>query len=124
MTLRDRQGAQQPDFSIYQQIDVVLADLIRENQRLKKEIEILRAGVPGRDSQCSPTAPTDGGSAFPYATANRTQAHGMTLRDYFASHAMQALVSTRPWDEQPSPMVFAEWAYGVADAMLIQRDRK
>ena len=46
--------------------------------------------------------------------------NGMTLRDYFAAKAMQALISARcyPWDKQvPS------YAYNIADAMLAVRDR-
>ena len=61
-----------------------------------------------------------GGPAFP-----RTQwpnESGMTLRDYFAAKAMQAILS-RPMDEdeeEDNPFL-ARLAYGVADAMLMER---
>ena len=42
--------------------------------------------------------------------------HGMTLRDYFAAKAMQALVKTNYFDST------AEMAYEMADAMLKARE--
>ena len=46
---------------------------------------------------------------------------GMTLRDYFAAKAMQALVNAN-WTETHLP-AGAKWAYLMADAMLTERDR-
>jgi hypothetical protein len=58
--------------------------------------------------------PTDGGPAFPRTQwPNET---GMTLRDYFAAKAMQALVQGNYFD------VTAKQAYMMADAMLKARE--
>ncbi len=54
-----------------------------------------------------------GGPAFPTDTA--TVQYGMTLRDYFAAKAMQALLPTNYIDAN------AVLAYRVADAMLRAR---
>lgn len=45
---------------------------------------------------------------------------GMTLRDYFASKAMQANAN----DYQDTPKHMAERAYEIADAMLHQRNKE
>lgn len=45
---------------------------------------------------------------------------GMTLRDYFASKAMQGLVASA--DEQMTPSNIARAAYLMADAMLKARE--
>lgn len=45
---------------------------------------------------------------------------GMTLRDYFAAKAMQAVLELRPTEEDP--LVIAEAAYDMADAMLKTRE--
>lgn len=73
-----------------------------------------------------------GGPAFPtdYTTDVFRQDKlntGMTLRDYFAAKAMQAAISTAggPFmfrDSGIEPHI-AEMAYGVADAMLAERDK-
>jgi hypothetical protein len=59
----------------------------------------------------------DGGAAFPVA--------GMTLRDYFAAHAMQALITglaaARPDNWRSSDQWAPAQAYMVADAMLKAR---
>jgi hypothetical protein len=58
----------------------------------------------------------DGGPAFPRTGwPNET---GMTLRDYFAAKAMQALI---PSGQTVDSMKYAESAYAVADAMLKAR---
>lgn len=63
-------------------------------------------------------------SAFPYAIGNKG-AFGMTLRDYFAAKAMQAMISTANapclggLDGYES--VTAGKAYNIADAMLEAR---
>lgn len=65
----------------------------------------------------------DGGPAFPVQDAASWQAHGMTLRDYFAAKAMLGLMH---WDALPAgdfPHAAAE-AYELADAMLAQRDKE
>ena len=52
--------------------------------------------------------------AFP---SGDSQTYGMTLRDYFAAAAMQALVA----DLVPDPC--AAMAYQYADAMLLERNK-
>ena len=63
-----------------------------------------------------------GGPAFPvlhWISGESTGAEeGMTLRDYFAAKAMQALVST---GETDSPII-SQASYIVADAMLKVRE--
>lgn len=46
---------------------------------------------------------------------------GMTLRDYFAAKAMQALIGCA--DITATPAVFAHQSYIVADAMMKERER-
>lgn len=46
--------------------------------------------------------------------------HGMTLRDYFAAHALQGLLAV-PVDSPPGPDLYARAAYLMADAMLKER---
>lgn len=45
----------------------------------------------------------------------------MTLRDYFAAKAMQAMLSNQEWNHWSSEQ-HAEHAYGVADEMLRARE--
>ncbi len=63
----------------------------------------------------------DGGFAFPMeatdATAWKDCNQGMTLRDYFAAKALQAIA-----DPCHSPELFANRAYEIADAMLRARE--
>jgi hypothetical protein len=48
---------------------------------------------------------------------------GMTLRDYFAAHAMQGMMAMPlPDMEDDAPKFLAKTAYGIADAMLKARD--
>ena len=68
-----------------------------------------------------------GGPAFP--TENEAQTgcstwryEGMTLRDYFAAKAMQAIVSNSA-EVNPSFDAIAEDAYMQADAMLKARNQ-
>jgi hypothetical protein len=60
-----------------------------------------------------------GGPAFPVGNAN-----GMSLRDYFAAKAMQAMLSSPncPMDVRESKL--AMQAYSTADAMLEAREKK
>lgn len=46
---------------------------------------------------------------------------GMTLRDYFAAKAMQAMLSNQEWNHWSTEQ-HAEHAYGVADVMLKARE--
>lgn len=46
---------------------------------------------------------------------------GMSLRDYFAAKAMQAMVSVPDFDM--SHESYADWAYRQADAMLKAREQ-
>ncbi len=60
--------------------------------------------------------PADGGAAFPVAHSYLIQS-GMSLRDYLAAKAMQALAHGNYFDAT------ARQAYMIADAMLKARDR-
>jgi hypothetical protein len=59
-----------------------------------------------------------GGPAFPTATLAQKTEGGMTLRDYFAAKAMQALITVQFQTKQAQS---AETAYEWADAMLKAR---
>jgi hypothetical protein len=66
--------------------------------------------------------PADGGPAFPKLTQDErwktfTSTGGMSLRDYFAAKAMQALAQGNYFD------VTARQAYMIADAMLKAREQ-
>ena len=67
----------------------------------------------------------DGGRAFPKPCdecnhdSSIHEQQGMTLRDYFAAKAMQALISKINDDKQ-----IAKSSYFLADAMLKERERE
>ena len=64
----------------------------------------------------------DGGRAFPAAATVTTFASsGMSLRDYFAAHAVQAMLSDSNWREDMSFKDTAYAAYKQADEMLEAR---
>lgn len=75
----------------------------------------------------------DGGQAFPTPeTDGYHPVPGMSLRDYFAAHALAAMVTKTPlvnrrdvdqdaWDAIDRNA--AESAYGYADAMIVQRSK-
>jgi len=58
-----------------------------------------------------------GGPAFAVAELSNIKWDGMTLRDYFAAKAMQAMLSN---GEADSPLI-SQASYIVADAMLKAR---
>ena len=61
-------------------------------------------------------------SAFPLAIDSCVDKYkGMTLRDYFAAKAMQAMVSSE-FESRFEPIKWPEYAYQIADAMLKQRE--
>lgn len=71
---------------------------------------------------------SNGGPAFPVLKLHlngymEQVAPGMTLRDYFAAKAMQALIGTRNADYQgeEGPAIVSDDAYLMADAMLKAR---
>lgn len=59
-----------------------------------------------------------GGPAFPYSRLG-SDADGMTLRDYFAAKAMQALITRIPMSGGEK----ARDAYAIADALLKAREK-
>lgn len=67
-----------------------------------------------------------GGPAFPelgnvgYNSEWQNES-GMTLRDYFAAKAIQGMLSNPEWNHWSTEQ-HAEYAYGVADAMLKARE--
>ena len=66
--------------------------------------------------------PIDGGPAFPKLTQDErwktfTSTDGMSLRDYFAGKAMQALAQGNYFDAT------SRQAYMMADAMLREREK-
>ena len=77
----------------------------------------------------------DGGSAFPttsrfndHGNMETLMAGGMSLRDYFAAVAMQAIIAKTPLQEVPKDWYLYEktaiGAYDYADAMLAAREAK
>jgi|688.fasta_scaffold506888_3 phenylacetate-coenzyme A ligase PaaK-like adenylate-forming protein len=48
-------------------------------------------------------------------------AKGMTLRDYFAAKAMQAMIKYGPWSDYVDMEQIARLAYQQADAMMAAR---
>lgn len=64
-----------------------------------------------------------GDSAYPVISHGVVMSEGMSLRDYFAGHAIIGLMSQA---ERGLPILFSEIsesAYGLADAMLKERNR-
>lgn len=79
----------------------------------------------------------DGGPAYPNTIENQLGEHGrkgMSLRDYFAAKAMQGMLADRDTilifteecqKEMIGPEVgMATAAYGMADAMLAERNKR
>lgn len=69
----------------------------------------------------------DGGPAFPaveheFPNGIRVDG-GMTLRDWFAGMVVSSGIVTED-GRAVSPQGVAQWAYGVADAMLAERSKK
>ena len=62
----------------------------------------------------------DGGPAFPHSRLGSDH-DGMTLRDYFAAKAMQAMASAE-YGERLDPLTWSIDAYELADAMLAARE--
>ena len=60
-----------------------------------------------------------GGPAFPAPIVDVDSHEGMTLRDYFAAKAMQAVIARGDDTNRPG---MAEWSYSMADAMLKARE--
>lgn len=58
-------------------------------------------------------------SAFPHTTGLYEPQCGMTLRDYFAAHAIQGAMQKHPTDRGSKSI--AEYAYWIADAMIEAR---
>jgi hypothetical protein len=62
--------------------------------------------------------------AFPIQDAySMSTEQGMTLRDYFAAKAMQAMIAHPDSDDNKPAFVFAEAAYIMANAMLKAREQ-
>ena len=62
--------------------------------------------------------------AFPVEmiyTQENEKFNGMTLRDYFAAKAMQGLLSDGVGSLSDEEL--ADWAYKLADAMMLQRGK-
>ena len=58
----------------------------------------------------------DGGTAFPWSNNS-----GMSLRDYFAAHAMMGMLAAPDKEDPATQRGVAEHAYRQADAMLRAR---
>lgn len=70
----------------------------------------------------------NGGPAFPRSRSIERDDYwdeedGMSLRDWFAGMALQALISRIPANASPDENGLADYAYDVADAMLAWRER-
>lgn len=63
----------------------------------------------------------NGGPAFPFAFTDGSRvSDGMTLLDYFAAKAMQAIISQPEWENMSAEKI-AFWAYEQAEEMLFAR---
>lgn len=62
-----------------------------------------------------------GGPAFPLPIDNQVLHEGMTLRDYFAAKALQALLLDDMYDFSDRNLI-AQKTYAYADAMLKARE--
>jgi len=62
-------------------------------------------------------------STFKSMSPEEGQVHrwGMTLRDYFAAKAMQAMLAHPDSSDTAGPEIYADAAYQLADAMLKAR---
>jgi len=58
--------------------------------------------------------------AFPCHPDTPPEYDGMTLRDYFAAKAIQAILTSPSWMEN-KPSTLAKMSYEIADAMLKAR---
>lgn len=58
----------------------------------------------------------------PSTSVDKTPTSGMSLRDYFAAKAMQALIAN-PECCNMSKTSIAEWAYNMAVVMLKEREK-
>ncbi len=70
----------------------------------------------------------DGGPAFPIVETDLILGTridtGVTLRDYFAAKAMQAMLSLEDVHLNWGESQLAKWSYEQADAMLEERNKK
>lgn len=63
-------------------------------------------------------------TAFPLKHADDKFNPGMTLRDYFAGQIITGVLSNTPlWNDITTLQQSAEFAYELADALLIQRQQ-
>lgn len=49
-------------------------------------------------------------------------AEGLTIRDWFAGMALTGICANSALDHSKDPAVYGRVAYGLADAMIVQRD--
>lgn len=66
---------------------------------------------------------TDDPNVFPIATAQHVLGKGMSLRDWFAGKALNGLLAGRQ-NRLLRPQEYAEEAYLLAEAMLIERGKR
>lgn len=66
----------------------------------------------------------DGGPAFPIAAESyNASTCGISIRDFFAAKAMQALFDSDAGHSPAECTMIAQEAYEMADAMLAERDK-
>lgn len=73
----------------------------------------------GLDEKETQMTKETGGNAFPHE--NHLSHRGMSLRDYFAAKAMQALIARETRLSQ-NPMLYTGASYDFADAMIKARE--
>lgn len=65
----------------------------------------------------------DGGPAFPVTPESHPTFWGITVRDYFAIQALAGWLASFGPEDSPKPESCAEFAYAMADAMLVEREK-
>jgi hypothetical protein len=74
--------------------------------------------VSNRNKDCTPAFPET-----PTGSEVGGVCGGMMLRDFYAAHAMQAIIITRNWREGDSNPTGAEIAFRIADQMMEAREK-
>ncbi len=78
---------------------------------------------PGSETIYGPKNFYGSSAAYPDGMATVIHHSGMTLRDWFAGHAMAVMTAAPDYSKGPCNAAIAERAYIIADAMIAEREK-